>query len=94
MTKRKGLMNKLKDDDKVKGQETSSDFLISKKPIKKVEEFEKKRQTIYLKENYIQAIKYKSFVEGKSMTDIFDEMLTQYLSEEEITVGTEKAREL
>ena len=52
MSRKKGLMSRLKEDEVVKSSEGAS-FLFSQGQEKKAEEFEKIRQTIYVKDNLI-----------------------------------------
>lgn len=95
MSRKKGLIDKLKADELVKEKGTSDNvsMLFSNRDSKPREEFEKKRQTIYLKENLAHSLKYKAFVEETSMTDIINELLEEHLSEEVIELGKQKARE-
>lgn len=95
MSRKRGLMDRLNAEDLVKAKETpnASSLIINQQKQPEVEEFEKKRQTIYLKENLIHSIKYKAFIENTSMTDIFNDLLESHLSEEELQIGVERARE-
>lgn len=96
MSKRKGLIDRLKIDEALveeSKEKSSNAYLISEQDEQDEQDFPKERQTVYMKQNYIQAIKYKAFVEDKSFTDIYNEMLEKFLTEEEIEIGSQRVRE-
>lgn len=92
MARKKGLLDKIQLEALEKGEETLTSMMFGKPTEEVEEEFEKKRQTIYLKENLVQAIKYKAFKENKTITDIFNDLVESSLSEEELQVGNERTK--